>query len=71
MIGTNRLTGDGMGPDLAVGEPRRPDEPSSAALAAVREAASAVERFIVQYPGATLTAAFAAGVVVAWWIKRK
>lgn len=71
MIGTNRLTGEGMGPDLAARGSCRADEPSSGAEAAAREAVSAAERFIVKYPGASLTAAFAAGVVVAWWIKRK
>jgi hypothetical protein len=33
--------------------------------------AESVERFIGENPGASLAAAFALGVMVAWWIKRK
>jgi hypothetical protein len=33
--------------------------------------AQSVERFVGENPGASLAAAFALGVMVAWWIKRK
>jgi hypothetical protein len=33
--------------------------------------ASAVEQYIVDHPAASLMTAFAVGVMVAWWIKRK
>jgi hypothetical protein len=33
--------------------------------------AESVTEFIVRYPGATLASAFLAGVVIAWWIKRR
>ena len=29
------------------------------------------EAYVAEHPGACLAAAFAAGVAVAWWIKRK
>jgi ElaB/YqjD/DUF883 family membrane-anchored ribosome-binding protein len=33
--------------------------------------AAAAEKYIVDHPVASLAAAFAAGVTVAWWIKRR
>jgi len=33
--------------------------------------ASAVEQYIIDHPGSSLAAAFVAGVMVAWWIKRR
>lgn len=30
-----------------------------------------VEQFVSQHPGASLAVAFAAGVAIAWWLKRK
>ena len=33
--------------------------------------AAAVEKYIVDHPVPSLAAAFAAGVMVAWWIKRR
>jgi hypothetical protein len=33
--------------------------------------AAAVEDYIIEHPAPSLAAAFAAGVMVAWWIKRK
>jgi hypothetical protein len=33
--------------------------------------AAAVEQYIVDHPASSLAAAFVAGVMVAWWIKRR
>jgi len=33
--------------------------------------AAAVEKYIVDHPAPSLAAAFVAGVMVAWWIKRR
>jgi hypothetical protein len=33
--------------------------------------AAAVEKYIVDHPVPSLAAAFAAGVMIAWWIKRR
>ena len=33
--------------------------------------AASLTDVIVRYPGATVASAFLAGVVIAWWIKRK
>ena len=33
--------------------------------------AAAVEQYIIGHPASSLTAAFVAGVMVAWWIKRR
>jgi len=30
-----------------------------------------VEQFVSQHPGASLAVAFAAGVAIAWWLKRR
>jgi hypothetical protein len=36
-----------------------------------RELTDQAQRFVAENPGACIAAAFAAGVAVAWWIKRK
>jgi hypothetical protein len=33
--------------------------------------AAAVEQYIIDHPASSLAAAFVAGVMVAWWIKRR
>jgi hypothetical protein len=33
--------------------------------------AEPVEQFVAKHPGASLAVAFAAGVVIAWWLKRR
>ena len=33
--------------------------------------ASAIEDYLVEHPASSLAAAFAVGVLVAWWIKRR
>jgi hypothetical protein len=33
--------------------------------------AAAVEQYIIEHPASSLAAAFVAGVMVAWWIKRR
>jgi hypothetical protein len=35
------------------------------------ELAQRAEAWVQEHPGAALAAAFAAGVVIAWWIKRR
>jgi hypothetical protein len=30
-----------------------------------------IEQFVTKHPGASLAVAFAAGVAIAWWLKRK
>lgn len=37
----------------------------------IREFVEPVENLILKYPAAALASAFAIGVVLAWWIKRK
>ena len=43
-------------------EPQLPD---------AEELVQRAEAWIKEHPGAALAAAFAAGVVMAWWVKRK
>lgn len=39
--------------------------------AKLKELATPVEQFVVKNPGASLAIAFATGVAIAWWLKRK
>jgi ElaB/YqjD/DUF883 family membrane-anchored ribosome-binding protein len=41
------------------------------ALPETRQWVDKAERYVAEHPGACIAAAFAAGVAVAWWIKRK
>lgn len=47
----------------------RPGEEGT--LADLRRLTQPVERLVSKYPAAALAAAFAAGVALAWWIKRR
>ncbi len=39
--------------------------------ASVKSWAEPIEQFIVKHPGPSLAIAFAAGVTIAWWLKRR
>ena len=51
------------------GNSRSPEEPMAGKD--VQRLLEPVEKLVASYPAAALAAAFAAGVALAWWIKRK
>ena len=45
--------------------------PVSAARDSLKRWTSVARQYVVDHPGSSLAAAFAAGVAIAWWLKRK
>lgn len=46
-------------------------EPQPSVEAKLKELAAPVEQFVAKNPGASLAIAFATGVAIAWWLKRR
>ena len=40
-------------------------------LQALKAVAEPIEEFVIKHPGTSLAVAFAAGVALAWWLKRR
>ena len=45
--------------------------PVSAARDSLKRWTQTARRYVVDHPGPSLAAAFAAGVAIAWWLKRR
>ncbi|HXY35451.1 MAG TPA: hypothetical protein VEI07_14565 [Planctomycetaceae bacterium] len=67
MIMKNRLPGDVFG-----GKERRSGRPADGgAVGPAAKYFRSVEETIAEHPGLSLVAAVLAGIVLAWWIKRR
>jgi hypothetical protein len=67
MIMKNRLA-----EDLPVaGRESGPRRPPGGIPGEALKYAAAIEDYIIEHPAPSLAAAFAVGVMVAWWIKRR